>query len=81
MFRRRRDRDRDRGTRHSLFDVFSIVSGDAPKILRDACSVQMSFPSFFPYHPDDDNRDKRAAINAYLDMIKIRLSGEHQIKT
>lgn len=76
QYRRSYDKSQTTGTYHSVFDVSCSVSPDAPEILKKACSITVSFPPLVPEFLSDDCH-KRAAINAYLDMIRVELTAEH----
>lgn len=55
-----------------LFRVFSVVSNDAPALLREACELDVDIPCQLSPLIDDEGQ-KDAAIQAYLDMLAAKL--------
>jgi hypothetical protein len=56
----------------TTYRIFSVVSSDAPMILREACELDIDIPSQLTPFIDDDGQ-KDAAISAYLDLLQLRL--------
>lgn len=54
------------------FEVFATIAGTAPQVLVDACARERSFPSLL-HTWSTPARQKEAAIEAYLDLLKDRL--------
>lgn len=57
----------------TVYNVFSVVSSDAPEKLRDACELEADIPCQLSSFIDDDGQ-KDAAIQAYLDLLAHRLN-------
>ena len=54
------------------FEVFATIAGTAPQVLIDACARERSFPRLL--HPwTTTTRQKEAAIEGFLDLLKDRL--------
>lgn len=61
---------------HIAYRVFSVVSSDAPDILKQACELDLDIPALLPsFVPDEGQREE--VVKAYLDLLIQRL-GEHR---
>lgn len=56
-----------------VYRVFSVVSSDAPDLLREACELDVDIPCQLSALVDDEGQ-KDAAIQAYLDLLAAKLS-------
>ena len=57
----------------ATYRVFSVVSNDAPEKLKEACGLDIDIPcQLSPFI--DDEWQKEAAIQAYLDMLVNKLN-------
>lgn len=55
-----------------MFHVFATYSNDCPERLKEACKLDISMPALLSsYAPAEKQRE--AAINAYLDILIARL--------
>ena len=63
-----------------LYNVYCIVSNDAPASLKEACALQITIPS---PHPDflSDAYQKEAAIEWYLDLLIERMRPEDRFNS
>jgi len=61
-------RDRTRMT----YNVFSVVSNDAPKALRIACELDVDLPALVS-NWNFDNEIRRTQVHAYLDLLEKRM--------
>ncbi len=55
-----------------VYRVFSVVSNDAPEDLREACELDTDIPCQLSPLIDDEGQ-KEAAVQAYLDLLAARL--------
>lgn len=55
------------------YNVFSVVSSEAPKALRQACERDVDLPALI-HNWNFDNEIRRAQVNAYLDLLEKRLT-------
>ena len=54
------------------YNVFSVVSNDAPKALRIACELDVDLPALVS-NWNFDNEIRRAQVHAYLDLLEKRM--------
>lgn len=50
------------------YQVYSVITPDAPEELRKACEIRMSIPARFHWRVGNHVQQK-AAVNAYLDIL------------
>jgi hypothetical protein len=55
------------------YNVFSVVSNDAPKALRKACELDVDLPALV-HNWNFDNEIRRAQVHAYLDLLEKRMT-------
>lgn len=55
------------------YNVFSVVSNDAPKALRKACELDVDLPALV-HNWNFDNEIRRAQVLAYLDLLEKRMN-------
>lgn len=55
------------------YNVFSVVTNDAPKALRKACELDVDLPALI-HNWNFDNEIRRAQVLAYLDLLERRMS-------
>lgn len=60
-----------------VYHIFSVVSNDAPDVIRQACELDIDLPSQFPAFVDKEYQ-KDEAIRAYLDLLISRFGDEFQ---
>ena len=53
---------------HAAYEVFSIVSNDAPDSLKKACKMELVIPRLLA-EPVSEARQRQAAVDAYLDIL------------
>jgi hypothetical protein len=51
-----------------VYYVFSRPTPDAPDLIQQACRLEVTFPPLVPEYVEDEIQ-KRAAIDAYVDLI------------
>jgi len=57
---------------HIAYHVFSVVSSDAPTVLKQACELDLDIPALLPsFVPDEGQREE--VVHAYLDLLIHRL--------
>lgn len=78
QYRRSYESNKSSGTNHAIYDVYCIVSPNAPPALQEINGFTISFPPFLPEFISDEVQ-KQEAVKAYLDHIAERLSTEHQV--
>lgn len=54
------------------YEVFATIAGSAPQVLIDACARERSFPRLLQSW-SSSARQKEAAIEGFLDLLKDRL--------
>lgn len=57
----------------TTYQVFSVVTNDAPKALRKACELDVDLPALV-HNWNFDNEIRRAQVLAYLDLLEKRMS-------
>lgn len=55
------------------YNVFSVVSNDAPKALRKACELDVDLPEL-SHRWNFETEIRRAQVHAYLDMLEKRMA-------
>jgi hypothetical protein len=55
-----------------VYYVFSRATFDAPELIKQACRLEVTFPPLVPQYLDEEVQ-KRAAIDAYVDLITDKL--------
>lgn len=58
-----------------LYRVISVVSSDAPLVIRRACELDTEIPSLLPSFVAEESQ-KMAAISAYLDLVIGRIEDQ-----
>jgi hypothetical protein len=56
-----------------LYNVFSVITGNAPKDIVEACKIEVHIPAQLPSFVEDAFQ-RRSAVNAYLDLVIARLA-------
>ncbi len=60
-------------TVHVTYQVFSVVTNDAPKALKKACELDVDLPALV-HNWNFNNEIRRAQVLAYLDLLEKRMS-------
>lgn len=53
---------------HAAYEVFSIVSNDAPDSLKKACKLELVIPRLLA-EPVSESMQRQAVVDAYLDIL------------
>lgn len=56
-----------------MYDIYSVVSCDAPESLKKACTLEITIPRPRPFF-FDESAQRNAAIEWYLDLLIQRVS-------
>lgn len=67
------------GKVYTVFDVFAEVDEHAPELIKNAFSVTISFPPLISLYASEEVH-ARLLINAYIDMVNVRLK-DHIVLT
>lgn len=54
------------------YNVFSVVTNDAPVALRKACELDVDLPALI-HNWHFDNEVRRSQVHAYLDLLEARI--------
>lgn len=57
---------------HIAYHVYSVVSSDAPDVLKQACELDLDIPALLPSAVSDEGQ-REEAVKAYLDLLIERL--------
>lgn len=57
----------------TTYNVFAVVSNDAPKALKKACELDVDLPALVS-NWNFDNEIRRAQVHAYLDLLEKRMT-------
>jgi hypothetical protein len=57
---------------YTVYYVFSRATYDAPELMKQACRLEVTFPPLIPEFADEEIQ-KRAAIDAYVDLLTDKL--------
>lgn len=58
---------------YRTYQVFSVVTNDAPKALKRACELDVDLPALIS-NWSFDNEIRRAQVMAYLDLLEKRMT-------
>lgn len=61
-----------RSKQYSVYYVFSTTTADAPQLIQEACKLEVTLPLLQPGFVDDEMQ-RHAIIDAYVDLIMERL--------